>query len=120
MKQLKRIGMNSTGLLTFFKANLKPEKDETELECLQKTATRTIFIDIECYEERMSQLHLPTVNSFLFSTDENKFSKIFEDPSHHLLSRIRVNTFKTSHIAKYTCHACIHHEHLKRGLLFCL
>ena len=110
MKQLKQMGMNSTGLLTFYKANLKPvisyacptwytflaEKDKTELERLQKTATKIIFTDIECYEERMSQLHLPTVNSFLFSTAENYFSKISEDPSHPLFSRVRLNTFKTS------------------------
>ena len=110
MKQLKQMGMNSTGLLTFYKANLKPvisyacptwytflaEKDRTELERLQKTATKIIFTDIDCYEERMSQLHLPTVNSFLFSTAENYFSKISEDPSHPLFSRVRLNTFKTS------------------------
>ena len=74
MKQLKQMGINSTGLLTFYKANLKQvilyacptwytflaEKDKTELERLQKTATKIIFTDIECYEERMSQLHLPT------------------------------------------------------------
>ena len=69
---------------------------QIELERLQKTATKIIFTNIECYEERMSKLHLPSVNSFLFSTSENYFSKISGDPSHPLFNRIRLNTFKTS------------------------
>ena len=109
------MGMKSTGLLNFYKANLKPvisyacptwyiflaEKDKTELERL--------FIDIECYEEHMSQLHLPTVNSFLFSTAENDyFSKISDDPSHPIFSRITLNTFKTSSRkpVKYSTEKC--------------
>ena len=64
------------------------------LMVIQKTGTKIIFTDIE----RISQLHLPTVNSFLFSTADNYLSKISEDPSHPLFSRVRLNTctFKTS------------------------
>ena len=54
MKQLKQMGMNSTGLLTFYKANLKPvisyacptwytflaEKDKIELERLGAVSIR--------------------------------------------------------------------------------
>ena len=64
MKQLKQMGMNSNGLLTFYKTNLKPvlsyacpawytflaDKDKAELERLQKTATKIIFTDTELYE----------------------------------------------------------------------
>ena len=110
MKQLKQMGMNSNGLLTFYKTNLKPvlsyacpawytflaDKDKAELERLQKTATKIIFTDTELYEERLSLLNLTPVNDFLFSTAEKYFSKISENSSHPLFSRIRFNTFKTS------------------------
>ena len=78
MKQLKQMGMNANGLLTFYKTNLKPvlsyacpawytflaDKDKTELERIQKTATRIIFTDTEFYEERLSLLNLSSVNNF--------------------------------------------------------
>ena len=64
---------HSTGLECFYKTSLKPiisyacptwytffaEKDETELERLQKTATKNI-------DERIPQLHLPDVNNFFY------------------------------------------------------
>ena len=67
------MGMNSTGLECFYKTSLKPiisyacptwytflaEKDETELERLQKTATKNI-------DERIPPLHLPDVNNFFY------------------------------------------------------
>ena len=92
------------------KTNLKPvlsyacpawytflaDKDKAELERLQKTATKIIFTDTELYEERLSLLNLTPVNDFLFSTAEKYCSKISENSSHPLFSRIRFNTFKTS------------------------
>ena len=83
----------SIGLITFYKANLKPvlsyacpawyiflaDKDKTELERIQKTATRIIFTDTESYEERLSLLNLSSVNDFLFSTAESSFSRISEN-----------------------------------------
>ena len=43
MKQLKRIGMSSTGLLTFYKANLEPEKDKTEFRMPAKDCDQDHF-----------------------------------------------------------------------------
>ena len=61
MKQLKQMGMNANGLWTFYKTNLKPvlsyacpgrytiltDKGKTELERLQKTATKIIFSEFD-------------------------------------------------------------------------
>ena len=41
------------------------DKYKTELERLQKTATKIIFADTELYEERLSLLNLTSVNDFI-------------------------------------------------------
>jgi len=110
MRQLRQMGMNSEGLSTFYKTNVKPvtsyaapawfcfisENNKRKLESIQRTATRIILPETDSYTTRLNKLSLPTVSEFLFDIWASHFSKIAEDSSHPLPNRLIFNTFRTS------------------------
>ena len=57
------------------------------LELIQGSATRVSLPDLN-YEDRLTWLSLPTLNSSIFSHCQNYFSKIRNDSSHPHFSRI--------------------------------
>ena len=79
MRKLKTLGLNSTGLKTFYIANIRSilvygtpawyniltpnSKDYSEK--IQKSATRIIFPDFS-YTDRLALLCIPTLNDFIF------------------------------------------------------
>jgi len=79
MRQLRQMGMNSEGLLTFYKTNVKAvtsyaapawfcfisENNKRKLESIQRTATRIILPETDSYTTRLNKLSLPTVNEFI-------------------------------------------------------
>ena len=104
MRQLKTAGLNADGLKTYFITNIRSillygspawytllsQTCKDSLELIQRSATRVILPDLD-YDDRLVQLGLPTLNSFIFTHCQNHFSKIRNDSSHPLFSRIVFN-----------------------------
>ena len=95
MKQLKQMGMNSDGFLTFYKTNVKPvlsyaapvwytfltEHDKAKLEKLQKTSSKIVLTEVDDYFSRLDQLNLLKTDEFLFSVCAHYLSKGGPEPS---------------------------------------
>ena len=110
MRLLKRMGMDSEGLKTFYVANIKSvvayacpawynllsDTDKTRLERIQRSATRIILPFSDDYQQRLDNLTLPTISTFLHTSCSEHFTKIANDNHHPLNSRINVNTNRTS------------------------
>ena len=78
LRQLKILGMNSSGLQTFYCSNIRSilcyaapafytllsDNDKIRIERIQRTCTRVIFPDLE-YDERNEKLGIPMLNDIL-------------------------------------------------------
>jgi hypothetical protein len=111
MRVLKRQGLNTTGLITYYLSNVRSiltyaspawylfcsKQSKEMLEKVQRTATRIIFPEIEGYENRLTQLSLPTVNNFITCLSRNHFNTILGNVDHPLHKRLQFNnTTRTS------------------------
>ena len=65
------------------------------LECIQRSATRTILPELS-YEERLSFLKLPTLYDFIFGLNKRNFEKMADDATHPLFNRIHKNHSRMS------------------------
>ena len=109
LRQLKILGMNTNGLITFYCTNIRSvltyaapawytllsKFDQERLEKVQRCATRVILPDLE-YPKRLDVLDLPTLHIFIHNLSQRLFSKIASDVTHPLNSRILVNSNRTS------------------------
>ena len=109
MRQLKRLGMNRSGLTKFYCANIRSvlsyaapvfynllsDTVKSKLENVQAAATRIILPDMS-YDKRLDFLHLPTLDVFMTKMTENHFMKIAGDSTHPLFSKIIFNCNKRS------------------------
>ena len=109
MRKLKTLGLNATGLKTFYETNIRSllvygspawytllsKQCKETLESVQRSATRIIFPDLS-YDDRRCMLAVPVLNDFIFSLCQNHFDKIVADHTHPLFSRITMNNCKTS------------------------
>jgi hypothetical protein len=109
MRQLKALGLNSSGLKTFYCSNicinhnlcfpawysLLSKQSKAELEKIQRSATRYILPD-SSYSERLELLNLTTVGDFISELACSHFNKILANQSHPLFSKITANTNRTS------------------------
>ena len=110
MRLLKRMGMDSDGLRTFYIANIKSiisyacpawynllsDTDKTRLERIQRSATRIVLPFSDNYEQRLDHLALPPITTFLHTTCSEHFTRIADNDHHPLNSRIKINTNRTS------------------------
>ena len=106
MRLLKRMGIDSEGLKTFYVANIKSvityacpawynllsDNDKTRLERIQRSATRIMLPFSDDYEQRLDNLALPTISAFLHTSCSDHFTKKANDDNHPLNSRIKINT----------------------------
>jgi hypothetical protein len=109
LRQLKTLGLNSSGLCTFYFTHIRSiltyaapawffllsEKDKDRLEKIQRTATRIITPNLE-YVDRLNILEMPLLSTFIFTLGHNHFYRILHNPNHPLHNRILVNTNRTS------------------------
>ena len=109
MRKLKTLGLNATGLKTFYETNIRSvlvygspawytllsQQSKDTLEAIQRSATRIIFPD-HTYDDRRCMLTVPSLNDFIFSLCQNHFDKILTDQSHPLFPRITMNNCKRS------------------------
>ena len=109
MGQLKRLGMNSTGLLLFYCTNIRSvlcygatvfyqflsDSTKSKLRKVQKAATKVIFPDTS-YPECLRILALCTLDEHILSQSKAHFSKIAIDSSHPLHHRVIVNNSRRS------------------------
>ena len=98
------------GLNTFYVANIKSvityacpawynllsDNDKTRLERIQRSATRIMLPFSDDYEQRLDNLALPTISTFLHTSCSEHFTKIANDDNHPLNSRIKINTNRSS------------------------
>ena len=108
MQKLKKLGLNASGLKTFYETNipsllvynspawytLLSQQCKETLESVQKSATRIIFSDLS-YDDRRCMLAVPVLNDFILSLCQNHFDKIVADHTHPLFSRITMDNCKT-------------------------
>ena len=113
MRKLKSIGLDSDGLRTFYLSNIRPiicyaspawfsligDTNCERLEQLQRSASKIIMPDHD-YEDRLGMLRIPYLSSFLFDSSYSHFTKILNDESHPLYSRLSFNSNRTSSRAK--------------------
>ena len=109
LRQLKILGMNATGLKTFYCSNIRSvlsyaapafytmlsDHDKSRIERIQRTCTRVIFPDLE-YEQRIEKLDIPLLCDFLHDLGARHFCRIASDPSHPLFDRICFNQGRMS------------------------
>ena len=109
-RQLRQMGMNSEGLLAFYKINVKAvisyaapawfrfisENNKRKFASIQRAATRIILPETDSYTTRPDKQNLPTVSEFLFDVCASHFSEIVKDPNHPHCNRVIFNTFRTS------------------------
>ena len=113
MRQLKSLGLNTSGLKTFYITNVRSiisygapawhsllsKGNRLALEGIQRSATRIITPDLE-YDQRVLFLSLPMLNDFLNDLSAKHFIKITSNDKHPLFSRIHFNTSRVSSRAK--------------------
>jgi hypothetical protein len=109
MRQLKCSGLNSHGLCIFYCSNIRSiltyaspawynllsEYSKSDLERIQRSATRIIYPDFS-YDARLQLLDLPTLGNFISHLSVNHFSRILDNACHPLFNRITFNQARTS------------------------
>ena len=109
MRQLKKLGMNSTGLCNFYCSNIRSalcygasayfqflsDTTKLKLEQVQMSATKIIFPDVP-YPTRLAMLELCPLSDFILNQSESHFRKIATDNTHPLYKRITFNTSRRS------------------------
>jgi hypothetical protein len=110
MRLLRRQGLDSAGLKTYYISNIHTiityastawfllcsKKNQQLLEQVQRHATRIIAPDIHGYEERLRALGLMTLEVFIMTSSQNHFNSILSNPEHPLHERLSFNTGRTS------------------------
>jgi hypothetical protein len=109
MKQLKMLGVNISGLKTFYCSNVRSiltyaspawysllsVQDQKRLESMQRTATRIVHPNMP-YDTRLELLNLPTLANFIETLSQRFFRRISCNPEHPLFKRITINKSRTS------------------------
>jgi hypothetical protein len=109
MLQLKRMGMDTSGLRKFYCTYIRPSliygapawytllsgQDRAKLENTQRAALRLILPE-QSYEERLTSLNIPTLEDFVHTISQNHFTKIFSHPDHPLHGYLCFNNNRTS------------------------
>ena len=111
MRLLKRVSMDSEGLKTLYVAtiksvvayasrpawyNLLSDTDKTRLVRIQRFATQIILPFSDDLEQRLDNLTLPTISTFLHNSCNQHFTKIANDNHNPLNTRNFVDTNRTS------------------------
>jgi hypothetical protein len=109
MLQLKRMGMDTSGLRKFYCTYIRPSlvygapawytllsgQDRAKLENVQRAALRVILPE-QTYEERLSSLNMPSIENFIHTISQDHFNKIFSNPDHPLHRNLCFNNNRTS------------------------
>jgi hypothetical protein len=110
MRVLKRQGLNTKGLKTFYITNVRPiltyasaawfslcsKQSRAKLEQVQRTATRIILPSEEGYENRLSKLDLCSIETHIRESSQQHFHNILSNPDHPLHKRLTFNKNRTS------------------------
>ena len=101
MRQLKSLGLNNAGLVTFYMTNVRSvltyaspawfsllsDFSKNELEKVQRSATRIVLPHCS-YEEHLKILELSYLYDFIVCLSKTHFIKILHNPSHPLFKRL--------------------------------
>ena len=109
MRQLKKLGMSSTGLWNFYCANIRSvlcygapafyqflsDTTKLKLEHVQDAATRIIFPHAQ-YCDRLDMLDMISLDDFIIRQSTMHFSKVANSCAHPLHDRIIFNNSRRS------------------------